>query len=215
MKITRGIIFVLLLTWCLPALSSAESGEQQFKTLITETIGVARTPLYTAYNLYADHGQINAINFRVGNIIPAGTPVKVKFTEEFESPITATGNMILSITITTLPDQKNYTLKFNSRYHPGKSIFDYANMMLSTKTFEEMTAGKPAEVVEAIRRSAVIEGMTKEEVILSYGYPAEHVTPSLRDSSWIYWKNRFGKKKICFNAEELAISCEKVTNQDL
>lgn len=216
MRMTLKVtIFVLMLAWCLPVQGFAESGKDQFKALISEHHVVATTQLYTAHNLYADHGKVRAINFRVGNMIPAGTPVSVKFVEGFENPITGTGEMLRGIKITTLPDRKSYSLEFNERYHPGKTIYDYANLMFCRKTFEEMTAGKTPDVIAAIHRSAVIEGMTKDEVIISYGYPAEHVTPSLHGNTWTYWKNRFKKKKICFDEKERATSCGNIRNNDL
>jgi len=155
---------------------------------------------------------VRAINFRVGEIIPAGTPVEVKQT--WEEDISG-GSRTIQIRITTLPDKRSYILNFTARYHPGKTIYDYANLMFGKKTFEELTAGKTSEVISAIRRSAVVEGMTKEEVILSYGYPAEHRSPSLRDNTWTYWNNRFKNKQICFDEEERAISCENKTVKDL
>jgi hypothetical protein len=119
------------------------------------------------------------------------------------------------IKFTTLPDLNHYTLKFKQRYHPGKTIYDYANLMFGVETFEEMTAGMNPDVVDAVSRAAIIEGMSKDEVLMSYGYPSEHRTPNLKSNTWVYWKNRINEKKICFNQEELAIPCNRKNNKDL
>lgn len=211
----KGLILTLMLVWAMPSQGFAVSGEKQFKSLISSIKKIEKVQLYTAYNLFADHGKVRAINFRVGNMIPAGTPVEVQFIEEFEYPLTATGDLIQQIRFTTLPDARSYTLEFTQRYHPGKTIYEYANLMFTKNTFAEMTAGKSTDVINAIRRSAVIEGMSKEEVIISYGHPAEHRTPNPRSNTWVYWENRYKKKQICFDEEERAISCEKQRVQDL
>jgi hypothetical protein len=211
--ISKGITIVLMLMWCLPTHSFAAAGEKEFKNLISIHKVNSKIQLHTTYNMFAKFRKVQAINFRVGRIIPAGTPVAVEIIEPslndrsiFAMP---------EIRFTTLTDNSNYTLIFTERYHPGKTVYDYANLMFGVQTFGEMTEGKPADVIDAIRRSAVIEGMTKEEVLLSYGYPAEHRTPSLLANTWVYWENRHTGKKICFSEEELAISCEKVPNKDL
>jgi hypothetical protein len=87
--------------------------------------------------------------------------------------------------------------------------------MFGKKTYAEITAGSTPAVISAIRRGAVVKGMTKKEVITSYGYPSEHKTSSLRSDSWLYWKNRFIKKRICFDDAERAIDCKERKNEDL
>jgi hypothetical protein len=210
---SKGITIVLMLVWCLPTHSFAAAGEKEFKNLISIQKVNSKIQLHTTYNMFTKFRKVQAINFRVGSIIPAGTPVTVEIIEPslndrsiFAMP---------EIRFTTLSDNINYTLNFTERYHPGKTVYNYANLMFGVKTFGEMTEGKPADVIDAIRRSAVIEGMTKEEVLISYGYPAEHRTPSLRSNTWVYWENRHTEKKICFSEEELAIACEKVLTKDL
>ncbi|ALC14912.1 hypothetical protein DSOUD_0111 [Desulfuromonas soudanensis] len=210
---SKGITIILMIAWCLPTHSFAAAGEKEFKNLLSTPKVISRVQIHTAYNMFTENRKVQAINFRVGGIIPAGTPVTVEIVEPslddrslFAMP---------EIRFTTLSDNINYTLKFTERYHPGKTVYDYANLMFGVKTFGEITEGKSADVIDAIRRSAVIEGMTKEEVLISYGYPAEHRTPSLLANTWIYWENRHTEKKICFSEEELAISCKKLKSEDL
>lgn len=204
----RGVLFILILVWCLPTGSLASSGKEQLKALLSETATDSTRQLYTAYNLFTERGKVHAINYQSGTVIPVGTPVKVEFKDSAHAKF-------VRIKFTTLSDDKSYTLKFNRRYHPGKTIYDYANLLFSEKTFEEMTAGKTGSVVNAIRRAAVIEGMSKEEVLISYGYPPEHKTTSLRKNNWTYWRNRFGKKMICFDENERAIDCKNLRDEDL
>lgn len=209
----KGICIVLLLLWCLPIHSFAAAGEKEFKNLLSTRKVVTKAQLYTAYNMFTQNRKVRAINFRVGSIIPAGTPITV---EVIEPPLNASSLYDKpQIQFITLTDKKKYTIEFIERYHPGKTIYDYANLMFGVKTFEERTEGKRSDIIDAIRRSAVIEGMTKEEVLISYGYPAEHRTPSLLSNIWVYWENRHTDKKICFDEENLAISCQKVKSSDL
>jgi len=208
-----NVVFGLVLTCALPNMGLAENSRAQFEAKISGKQTSTPTQLYTAYNLYTQHGNIKAINFQVGAFIPVGTPVQVRMVKELGPDNDESGSM--RIELKTLSDQHRYTLDFTQRYHPGKTIYDYASLMVTDKTFEEQLAGKTPEVIDAIRRAAVIEGMTKEEVILSYGYPAEHRTPSLRGNTWTYWKNRRTQKKICFDVEEKATACNKQRSKDL
>ena len=40
--------------------------------------------------------------------------------------------------------------------------------------------------------------MTRDQVILSLGYPPTHRTPSLREREWTYWYNRWVTYKVVF-----------------
>lgn len=42
-------------------------------------------------------------------------------------------------------------------------------------------------------------GMTKEEAIMTRGYPPSHKTPSTDVDTWIYWNSRFAQQTIVFS----------------
>ena len=42
-------------------------------------------------------------------------------------------------------------------------------------------------------------GMTKNGIRVALGYPATHMTSSLDSNTWIYWRNKWGKRAIDFD----------------
>jgi len=56
----------------------------------------------------------------------------------------------------------------------------------------------PAKVKAAMHESRVVPGMTKEQVIMSVGYPPTHRTRSTEDSTWNYWASRAGRYEVHF-----------------
>ena len=54
-----------------------------------------------------------------------------------------------------------------------------------------------------IRKGKVVRGMSKQAVLMSYGYPPEHRTPSIESDNWKYWRNRFVSKIASFEDNKL------------
>ena len=54
---------------------------------------------------------------------------------------------------------------------------------------------------EGIKKGEALAGMSKEGVKTALGYPAVHQTPSLKNNSWMYWRNRWNTKVIEFDAD--------------
>jgi hypothetical protein len=46
------------------------------------------------------------------------------------------------------------------------------------------------DMAKNIRNGVLTVGMTKEQVIMTRGYPPAHKTPSLEMDQWRYWRNR-------------------------
>lgn len=54
------------------------------------------------------------------------------------------------------------------------------------------------KVAKNIRNGIVALGMTKEQVVMTRGYPPGHKTPSLEVDTWTYWNNRFVTHALVF-----------------
>jgi len=146
--------------------------------------------MYTAYNMWYELGKEDAmwaINYKTGAMIPAGTEV---------SDIRVKESQIFFVTV---DDKRRYTVNFNTKFHPGKRPVDYARMMFSEKDFLELTKGMSQTDIDGINDGLITVGMTKKAVIVAYGYPPEHKTPSLNDNVWRYWLNRFSSTDIYFD----------------
>jgi hypothetical protein len=46
--------------------------------------------------------------------------------------------------------------------------------------------------------------MTREEVVMTIGYPPAHRTPSLDQPEWHYWKNRWDDYTVVFEGDRVA-----------
>ncbi|MCK4838820.1 MAG: SHOCT domain-containing protein [Desulfobulbaceae bacterium] len=178
---------------------------------------------YTAYNLYAFGRKVHSINYKHGTLIPIGTKIKsiymqswylskaIYFDAHKDSIRVGTPGEMSSrndnfLTFVTDDDNK-YSYIFRYRFHPGRSFEGYFNKILSTENFSQQTDGFNEEVIAAIRKGVVIEGMTREQVIMSMGYPPEHRTSRLDSPEWLYWMTKQQTNKICFNFEGITLVC--------
>ncbi len=99
-------------------------------------------------------------------------------------------------------DGQPVTLSFTAKWHPGKSLTDYAEMTVTSKSFKQLTSGMNKKELAAIEQGTVTEGIRKKAVVMAYGYPPEHVTTSLNADRWNYWLTRHRQVSICFDEDE-------------
>jgi hypothetical protein len=45
--------------------------------------------------------------------------------------------------------------------------------------------------------------MTRDQVLMSLGYPPAHRTPSLDSPQWTYWQNRWQSFVVDFNGDKV------------
>lgn len=155
---------------------------------------------YTAYNIWKwSHQNMRCINYKgnLNRIIPVGTEIS-----EPEVIEVTTSNITKEvIRFKTLNDNKKFQIYFVKKYHPYKTIHDYVDYMFTTKNLEELTAGLNEIEISAIKKGVILDGMSKKAVLMCYGPPPEHVTHSLDNRMWTYWKNKRLKKKVLFNSQ--------------
>jgi len=132
--------------------------------------------IYTRYNIwYTDPEDISCLNIQQGAFIPLGTEIEPVSTSAFGSSISfrdAAG--------------KKFTIKFSEGYRLC-SMQDYIAYTFGTKTQKELLAEVPEAVRSRILRGEVVPGMTREQVLLSYGPPPAIRTADMKNESWIYW----------------------------
>jgi hypothetical protein len=154
---------------------------------------------YTAYNIWKwPSYHMKCINYKGSRkMIPAGTEVSepkiAKIKDDF-------GDYVKVIRFKPVNNKKVLKIFFTKRYHPGKTIHDYLDYMFTTKNFEELTADLSDNEISAIKNGAILDGMSKDAVLICYGPPPEHATPSLDSKIWTYWKNKKNTEKITFNS---------------
>jgi hypothetical protein len=52
---------------------------------------------------------------------------------------------------------------------------------------------------KGIKEGKALVGMTRDGVMTALGYPAAHRTPSLENTTWVYWTNRFRTLAVDFD----------------
>ena len=68
-------------------------------------------------------------------------------------------------------------------------------------------AGQPSRL-QLVEKGVVEPGMTREEVIMTIGYPPAHRTPSLSQPEWHYWKTRWHPYTVVFEGDRVACVTE-------
>ncbi len=196
MKAIKVVFFMISAVMLISSCASSVPEEQA--EIITQFEGQT---VYTAYNIWYEPGKENTlwcINYKTGDIIPAGTAVKEVSLSRAVAGRKA-GAEPLAVSFITVNDGQKYWVNINQKFHPGKTIHDYIDLMFTKKTFDELTSGFSEDEIEAIREGVVKTGMSKEAVLAAYGYPPEHKTPDPESNEWVYWINRFRSKAINFD----------------
>jgi len=144
---------------------------------------------YTAYNLwYEKPEQMYCLNYQRGTFVQAGTEI---------DNVVVKGNRL---SFRLVNNDVKCTIGFNAKYHGSEvTIQTLKDRLVTTKSFSQLTSGLKSFEVEAIRQGLVVKGMSKKAVLISFGYPPEHKTPSLDSTPWTYWKDRFRMLYVTFD----------------
>lgn len=153
---------------------------------------------YTAANLWlTDKNSLYSINYKAGNVLAAGSPVKdLVFDDQ-------AGTIVFSTA-----EAGPITIHFVPKWHPGLDITAFADTLFTSKKFNALTRGMKKFEVTAIKAGELVEGMDKEAVLVAYGPPPQSATPSLAADQWTYWLNRFTTRTVCFDdSDKLLAAC--------
>jgi len=143
--------------------------------------------------------------------IPAGTKVVIKDVEQGDyDPLKPNSGSEPSVTFMIAEDSavdygEKHTLQFHKKYQRGTKFLDVAERTFGTKNFEQLTEGFSDAEKWAIRKGVLVSGMSKEAVVVSYGYPPSHRTPSLSADTWNYWASRMGRFLVTFDSSGKAV----------
>ena len=77
-----------------------------------------------------------------------------------------------------------------------KEMAEIAKAMLTRK--EVPIANLDEKTQKNIRNGILALGMTKEQVVMTRGFPPTHKTPSLEIDTWTFWNNRFVSHPMVF-----------------
>ena len=130
--------------------------------------------------------DILSINFHRGDMIPVGSEVMIN----------SVGKKSIDFLVKSRSIQ--YTLIL-SRKHSKLDIFELVDRYFGT---DDPLKGKykkfSAEEKASIKSGIIKAGMSKDAVVMSYGYPPTHRTPTLQGDLWNYWSNRVRRFEVYF-----------------
>ncbi|MCP3898463.1 MAG: hypothetical protein GY707_01870 [Desulfobacteraceae bacterium] len=155
---------------------------------VSEKVHVGNKTYYTNTNIWFERPeQISSVNYHVGKIVPVGTEVKI--VESGNNRITF--SLFEDFSITLLHSKKHSTITLQELFD---RYFSENNPLEQTDQFSQFTQ----EEQENIKKGEIKEGMSKEAVLLAWGYPPTHRTPSLENNIWVYWVNRMRRIRVYF-----------------
>jgi len=146
--------------------------------------------LFTQVNIYSLKGKVVTwVNYHVDALIPVNSKVLIE-------RISSSG-----VVFTVEKTGQRLKLKNKSR-HSGLSGEEWANKHFSAKKVNLSKFSKSER--QAIKIAKVKKGMSKKAVLVAYGYPPAHKTPSLEASQWLYWITRWNKIIVTFDGNRVS-----------
>ena len=174
---------VLAVCFSISACTGSRSGDR-----ITQTDKV----MYNKYNIHVHYKNNRDIKSHYANwtgpypghkVIAPGTPMMIRpWSRGFIFERTDNGEKI--------------RFTFSDR-HMAMDKQTYIDKIFS---MDEIALDHLSSVdLKGVRDGKALKGMSKEGIMTALGYPAAHKTPSLDNSEWIYWTNRFGTFAVLFD----------------
>jgi hypothetical protein len=165
------ISLIAAIAGCQPAMSPEVLQQYQNRTL------------YTCCNIHYESTNVSDANYYIGGTIPYGSPVQVKKADRG------------TLTIQAGTQELNLTHRYGA---PNETFQQYADKILVEQDPKLKVSAYSQAAQQAIREGRVELGMTKEQVLLSLGYPPAHRTPSLDGWEWTYWYNQWVTYRVQF-----------------
>lgn len=145
---------------------------------------------YTRSNIWFEHPErIYSTNYHVGRVLPVGS--RVEMIQVTTASITFSDETGTRYVIHFIPE---YSGDFDTCFDACFSETD----ILESKTYQALTENEK----EAIQDARLAEGMNKQAVLMAYGQPPVHETPSLENNTWTYWINRFKTIQLVFDSNK-------------
>ena len=175
-----------------------ESKKDESRKQVEPKVKSGETYYVRANMWFEQPSNFLSTNFHRGVIIPAGTEVKmlrvsgvkIRFVNEKDGVTYEYIHALKHsrITLTQLFDQ----------------YFSKESVMTAGGEFSKFTK----EEQENIKNGVIATGMSKEAVLMAYGYPPSHKTPHLTSDVWLYWESRAEKVTANFK-DNILVSIDK------
>lgn len=139
---------------------------------------------YAQHTFYVFKDRYDSTNYHTDTLVPINTEIKV----------TDMNGKAMKFVIPSMGDLE---ISFkNIKKYSKMDMEGSKNRLLGTKKVDLSKYSK--KIQDAINNGEILTGMTKQEVLLAYGYPPAHVTPNTESNQWTYWKTRWNKMIVYF-----------------
>ena len=160
-------------------------------SLMVASSAVYAQPVYDGFlccNVRSDSsGWISDANYQEAGkkVVPVGTAVK----------ITGYGRQRVAL------DASGQKLWLGNDYSREIDLAAFAERFVVKTDPKAKLASFPAKTQEAIKTMKVSKGMTKEQVLMSVGYPITSENPTLDAPVWRYWLSSFEPFTVVWDAQ--------------
>ena len=153
---------------------------------------------YLCCNMRTDGKWISDSNYQEGgkHLIPAGTPVKaVDFGRQRVYIEVNGGKQAIGNDYSRDLDMTTFAKRYIVAEDPTKKL-----------------ASASPKIREAVATARVMPGMTREQVLMSLGYPISSENPHLDAKLWRYWVTSFAEFQVLFEGDKVkSISADERT----
>jgi len=136
-------------------------------------------------NMRTDGSWISDINYDENGkkIIPVGTPLKV----------TGYGHYRVKM------DINGKSQAIGNDYSRDLALDEFAKRYVVADDPAAKIATYPRKIQDAIAQARIVLGMTREQVLMSVGYPVSSETHNLQDKIWRFWVSSFQEFRVKFD----------------
>jgi hypothetical protein len=150
---------------------------------------------YTRINIWFESPKkIPSTNYHKGTLLPVGTKVKMISMGNRKIIFRPKGS---DSEFVIVHQRKHTRIKFKELFN---RYFTKNDPMAPGGKFNTFS---PLER-KNIRNGNVVHGMGRAAVLMAYGYPPSHRTPSLDSNTWHYWHARIHQITIHFNNNKVS-----------
>ncbi|NOY70913.1 MAG: hypothetical protein GXP14_00830 [Gammaproteobacteria bacterium] len=148
---------------------------------------------YLKVNVWYEHPlKILSTNYHKGIMLKVGDKFKI---------IDVSGKKII------FSDENG--IEYAIIYNRGHTLVSMADLL--SRTFSKTSVLEPGGAFskfsemeqQNIRQGKVVIGMSKNAVVMAFGYPPEHRTSTRAADAWTYWRNRFVTNNVTFEEDRV------------
>ena len=153
---------------------------------------------YLCCNRYSDGYYISDVNVSGPgqSMIPVGSPIRVTRSSKYKMKI---------VVANKAQDFDNELSRDLSIQELAKRYIVTDDPMLKIRTF-------PKNIQVAIAAGRLVRGMTREQTLMSIGYPSSTEIPNLSSNSWTYWWTDKIQYRVRFDSSDHLVDVENVVD---